>query len=329
MRMALLAERIPAADAFDWGLVSAVYPADELDAEVDKVIATLKSGPAVALRKTKQAINAATLTELEGALERETEGQLALLSFTRLPRGHQGIPAAPARRSSPTTESRAVEVERFDECEFARRDDVNEPLTSTAGKSFDSTGGASHHRCVSTQFDIQQPVQVAGGWRVLAPFRFREYRLLIAAVSISIFAEGMWAVVMALQVIALDNDPASLSLVATCLASGLVAFVLVGGHRRRPDQPAHDHHRRRGGQRRRRVAVAVAGFAWRTADLAHGGGCGRRSASRRRSSSPPTARCCRGSFPPTSCWRPTASRAWCGRCSSGRSALRWPGSWSA
>jgi len=35
--------------------------------------------------------------------------------------------------------------------------------------------------------------------------------------------------VMALQVIALDNDPTSLSLVATCLAAGLVAFVLVGG----------------------------------------------------------------------------------------------------
>src|SRR5262245_28980276 len=82
---------------------------------------------------------------------------------------------------------------------------------------------------VSTQFDIEQPVVAAGGWRVLAPFKFRAYRLLIAAVSLSIFAEGMWAVVMALQVIALDNDPASLSLVATCLGAGLVAFVLVGG----------------------------------------------------------------------------------------------------
>jgi DHA3 family tetracycline resistance protein-like MFS transporter len=81
---------------------------------------------------------------------------------------------------------------------------------------------------VSTQFDIEQPV-TTGGWRVLAPFRVREYRFLIAAVAISIFAEGMWAVVMALQVIALDNDPASLSLVATCLGAGLVAFVLVGG----------------------------------------------------------------------------------------------------
>src|SRR6202171_560592 len=85
------------------------------------------------------------------------------------------------------------------------------------------------HRLVSTQFDIEQRVSDTGGWRVLAPFKVREYRLLIAAVSLSIFAEGMWSVVMALQVIELDNDPASLSLVATCLGAGLVAFVLVGG----------------------------------------------------------------------------------------------------
>lgn len=69
----------------------------------------------------------------------------------------------------------------------------------------------------------------AGGWRVLAPFKVRDYRLLIAAVSLSIFATGMWTVVMALQVIDISNDPAALSLVATCLAVGLVAFVLVGG----------------------------------------------------------------------------------------------------
>jgi len=79
MRMALLAERISAAEAFDWGLVTAVYPADEFDAEVAKVITTLVSGPAVALRKTKNAINAATLVELETALEREKQGQLVLL----------------------------------------------------------------------------------------------------------------------------------------------------------------------------------------------------------------------------------------------------------
>lgn len=52
---------------------------------------------------------------------------------------------------------------------------------------------------------------------------------MIGAVALSIFASGMWTVVMALQVIALDNDPTALSLVATCLSAGLIAFVLVGG----------------------------------------------------------------------------------------------------
>jgi enoyl-CoA hydratase len=79
MRMALLAERISAADAFDFGLVSAVHPADELDAAVTAVLDTLKAGPAVALRRTKQAINEATLTELDAAIARESEGQLQLL----------------------------------------------------------------------------------------------------------------------------------------------------------------------------------------------------------------------------------------------------------
>ncbi|WP_156689063.1 enoyl-CoA hydratase [Mycobacterium sp. Marseille-P9652] len=79
MRMALLPERLPAAEALEWGLVTAVYPPDEFDAEVDKVIARLLAGPAVAFAKTKQAINAATLTELDPALQRELEGQAHLL----------------------------------------------------------------------------------------------------------------------------------------------------------------------------------------------------------------------------------------------------------
>ena len=80
MRMALLAERLPATDALAWGLVSAVYPAEDFDAEVDKVLAQLMAGPAVAFAKTKHAVNAATLTELDGALDREYVGQSILLA---------------------------------------------------------------------------------------------------------------------------------------------------------------------------------------------------------------------------------------------------------
>ncbi|MBV9321766.1 MAG: enoyl-CoA hydratase, partial [Mycobacterium sp.] len=58
---------------------SAVYPADDFETEVNKVVAALLSGPAVAFAKTKNAINAATLTELDAALERELQGQSVLL----------------------------------------------------------------------------------------------------------------------------------------------------------------------------------------------------------------------------------------------------------
>jgi enoyl-CoA hydratase len=102
MRMALTAERIPASTAYDWGLVTAVYSAAEFDAEVDKVIGTLMSGPAVSLRKTKQAINAATLTELEAAIGRETEGQLVLLDSQDF---REGARAFQQRRQANFTDS--------------------------------------------------------------------------------------------------------------------------------------------------------------------------------------------------------------------------------
>lgn len=102
MRMALLAEKIHADEALQAGLVTAVYPAEGLDAEVDKVIATLVRGPVVALAKTKEAINATTLTELEGALEREHAGQAALLRGTDY---KEGIRAFQERRAANFTDS--------------------------------------------------------------------------------------------------------------------------------------------------------------------------------------------------------------------------------
>jgi enoyl-CoA hydratase len=102
MRMALLAERLPAAEALDAGLVTAVYPADDFDAEVDKVIATLAAGPAVAFAKTKDAINAATLTELGPTLEREYKGQSVLLRAHDL---KEGMKAFQQKRAPVFTDS--------------------------------------------------------------------------------------------------------------------------------------------------------------------------------------------------------------------------------
>ncbi|MGV0626809.1 enoyl-CoA hydratase [Mycolicibacter minnesotensis] len=102
MRLALLAERLSAADALDWGLISAVYPAQEFDAEVDKLLAGLIAGPAVALAKTKHAINSATLTELDSTLDREYVGQSILLNAHDF---REGTRAFQERRSPSFTDS--------------------------------------------------------------------------------------------------------------------------------------------------------------------------------------------------------------------------------
>ncbi len=78
MRMALLAEPLPAREAFDAGLVSHVVADDEFEATVAKIVRRLARGPSVAFAATKRAINAATLGGLEDALERERTGQVAL-----------------------------------------------------------------------------------------------------------------------------------------------------------------------------------------------------------------------------------------------------------
>jgi enoyl-CoA hydratase/carnithine racemase len=102
MRMALLAARTSAAEALQRGLVSAVYPADRFDAEVEKLLAALVAGPSAAIGKTKQAINAATLNGLEAALEREKHDQGVLLES---PDFVEGATAFQQRRTPGFTDS--------------------------------------------------------------------------------------------------------------------------------------------------------------------------------------------------------------------------------
>jgi enoyl-CoA hydratase len=79
LRLALLAERLPAVEAEASGLVSHVWPVDEFDSHCAQVIAQLAEGPQAAFRETKAAINAATLTSLPAAFQRERAGQIGLL----------------------------------------------------------------------------------------------------------------------------------------------------------------------------------------------------------------------------------------------------------
>jgi enoyl-CoA hydratase len=79
MRMALLAEPLTAREALDAGLASHVAPDEEFLTLVDKIVRRLAKGAPLAQAATKKAVNAATLDQLEPALERERSGQTVLL----------------------------------------------------------------------------------------------------------------------------------------------------------------------------------------------------------------------------------------------------------
>lgn len=78
MALSLLGERLPAVEAAAAGLITAALPDHQLDAHVGTAAVRLAKGPRRALERTKAAINAATLTELDAALEREKIGQIEL-----------------------------------------------------------------------------------------------------------------------------------------------------------------------------------------------------------------------------------------------------------
>jgi len=79
MRMALLAEPLSAREAYDAGLVTHLTSDEEFSPTVEKIVSRLASGPPLAYAASKKAINAATLHQLDDALERERAGQTLLL----------------------------------------------------------------------------------------------------------------------------------------------------------------------------------------------------------------------------------------------------------
>lgn len=63
----------------------------------------------------------------------------------------------------------------------------------------------------------------------IRPLRNREFRLLFAALAVSLTGDGIWLVAIAFQVIELGGGPIALSLVAGSFSAGLIGFLLVGG----------------------------------------------------------------------------------------------------
>jgi enoyl-CoA hydratase/carnithine racemase len=79
-RMAMLAERIPASTAADWGLVSHVTADEDFDAEVEAWVTQLAAGPPFALTQIKAALRAADTATLIESLDEERRGQELCLS---------------------------------------------------------------------------------------------------------------------------------------------------------------------------------------------------------------------------------------------------------
>ena len=80
MRMALLAEKINAITAADWGLIAQVVPETEFPAAVEALVKSLAGGAPLALAATKRVLNAATISLLAEVLQAERDGQEPLLA---------------------------------------------------------------------------------------------------------------------------------------------------------------------------------------------------------------------------------------------------------
>jgi enoyl-CoA hydratase len=79
MRMALLAEKISAKTAIEWGLIADMVPDSEFTATVDRLVQQLAEGPPRAMATTKKIINSASISLLETILHNERDGQEPLL----------------------------------------------------------------------------------------------------------------------------------------------------------------------------------------------------------------------------------------------------------
>jgi enoyl-CoA hydratase len=95
-RLAMTAERVHAATAFEWGMISYVTAADDYEAVLAQVLRAASAGPTVAFGWTKRAMAAATLGELEAVQAVEAEGQMALIGTADF---REGVRAFRERRT--------------------------------------------------------------------------------------------------------------------------------------------------------------------------------------------------------------------------------------
>lgn len=95
-RMAMLAEKVSAATAFEWGMISHLVDDDGYQNELEAVVQTLANGPTMSYRWIKRALDEATLSALPGVGDIEVEGQSVLV---RTDDFREGVSAFVGRRA--------------------------------------------------------------------------------------------------------------------------------------------------------------------------------------------------------------------------------------
>jgi 2-(1,2-epoxy-1,2-dihydrophenyl)acetyl-CoA isomerase len=73
--MAMLGERVPAAQALDWGLVNQVVADEDLEATADALLQRLATGPTRSYAGSKRLLNRRAYADLAGQLDAEAEAQ--------------------------------------------------------------------------------------------------------------------------------------------------------------------------------------------------------------------------------------------------------------
>jgi 2-(1,2-epoxy-1,2-dihydrophenyl)acetyl-CoA isomerase len=73
--MAMLGERVPAAQALDWGMINRVVPDGELEGEASELLLRLAKGPTASYAGAKKLLNRNVYADIEGQLDAEADAQ--------------------------------------------------------------------------------------------------------------------------------------------------------------------------------------------------------------------------------------------------------------